>query len=307
MNKLEQAALEYEKNGYAIIRDVVPPDLMEEGRKHVDWLVAKYPELRPEHLHHPLIRDDAFWARMIIEPSLVDIAEHFLGPDVACFTAHYVCKPPVDGHAVLWHQDGAYWKLDPMEALTVWLAVWLAVDASTTENGCLRIIPGTQHLPLQDVSKRSDVPNLLFSSSDQRLVDEMIERHGIVDIELQPGDVSIHHPNILHSSAANTSDKRRCGLDIGYISGATRISSDGVYLNPVLARGNPVPGVNTYRPIPEYQEGKTIAFAGHEEWNGKARALNEASGAGTQELSGDTPIEAVLHMVSRLKDGTIAR
>jgi ectoine hydroxylase-related dioxygenase (phytanoyl-CoA dioxygenase family) len=112
------------------------------------------------------------------------------------------------------------------------------VDASTTENGCLRIIPGTQTLPLQDVSERRDVPNLLFSSSGQRVVDEMIERHGIVEIELRPGDVSIHHPNVLHSSAANTSDKRRCGLDIGYMSATTRLASDGVYLNPVLARGN---------------------------------------------------------------------
>jgi phytanoyl-CoA hydroxylase len=303
MNKMAQATQAYEIHGYAIIRDVVPLDLISEVKEHVDWLVAKYPELRPEHLHHPLVRDDAFWSRMILEPSLVDIAEGLLGPNIACFTAHYVCKPPVDGHAVLWHQDGAYWKLDPMEALTV----WLAVDASTTENGCLRIIPGTQNLPLQEVSERRDVPNLLFSSSDQRLVDEMIERHGIVEIELQPGDVSIHHPNVLHSSVANTSDKRRCGLDIGYISATTRLASDGLYLNPLLVRGNAVPHLNTYRSIPEYHSDKTIQFTGCDDWNQNIHALNDASGASSHEPSSETPVEAALHMVSRLKDRTTAR
>ncbi|RVU20484.1 phytanoyl-CoA dioxygenase family protein [Streptomyces antnestii] len=300
MNKLEQAAVEYEENGYAIIRDVVSPHLMEEVRTHVDWLINKYSELRPEHLHHPLIRDDAFWVRMIMESSLVDVGEHFLGPDIACFTAHYVCKPPVDGHAVLWHQDGAYWKLDPMQALTV----WLAVDATTTENGCLRVIPGTQHLPLQKTSSRTDVPNLLFSSSDQRLVDEMIEKHGITEIELNPGDISIHHPNLLHSSEPNTSNTRRCGLDIGYISATTRILSQGVYLDPILARGNPVAGGNAYRPIPDYVEGETIPFAGCEEWNDQARRLNESSGAGSHSLSGTAPVDSAKHMVSRLQEGT---
>src|SRR5882757_1707123 len=303
MNKVAQAALAYEINGYAIIRDAVPLDLMSEVREHVDWLVAKYPELRPEHLHHPLVRDDAFWCRMILEPSLLDIAEGLLGPNIACFTAHYVCKPPVDGHAVLWHQDGAYWKLDPMEALTV----LFSVDTGTTENGCLRIIPGTQTLPLQDVSERRDVPNLLFSSSDQRVVDEMIERHGIVEIELQPGDVSIHHPNVLHSSAANTSDKRRCGLDIGYMSATTRLASDGIYVNPLLARGSAVPNLNTYRPIPEYCSDKTIKFAGCDDWNQRIHALNDTSGASSNEPPGASPVEAALHMVSRLKDRTTAR
>jgi ectoine hydroxylase-related dioxygenase (phytanoyl-CoA dioxygenase family) len=302
MDKLEQAELDYKNNGYAIIRDVVPGALIEEAGRHVEWLVARYPQLRPEHLHHPLARHDAFWARMILEPALVEVAEKFLGPDVACFTAHYICKPPYDGHAVLWHQDGAYWRLDPLEALTV----WLAVDESTTRNGCLRIIPGTQHTPIHRPSRRDDVPNLLFSASDQRIVDELIDRHGVVDIELNPGDVSIHHPNVVHSSTANTSDRRRCGLDLGYISATTRILADGVYLDPLLVRGQPIPGVNTYAPIPEYREGDTIAFQGCDTWNERIGVLNEAGGA-TDHGDSQTPVEAAMHMVSRLREGTTAR
>jgi hypothetical protein len=87
----------------------------------------------------------------------VDIAEFFPGPDLACFTAHCICKP----------------------------LGW---------------------------------PNMLFSASDDELVEKRAAEYGIVAVELNPGNVSIRHPHLLHHSEPNTSSKRRCGLDIGYIS-----------------------------------------------------------------------------------------
>jgi phytanoyl-CoA hydroxylase len=300
---LSRAAAEYADQGFSIIRNVVPSDLLDEVRAHVDWLTDKYPDLRPEHLHHPLLRDDAFWARLISDPHLVDIAEFFLGPDLACFTSHYICKPPYDGQPVLWHQDGAYWTLSPMEALTV----WLAVDESTRENGCLRMIPYSQHLPLYKPSVRTDTPNMLFSAADEKLVQEWVDKHGIVDIELQPGDVSIHHPNLLHCSEGNTSAKRRCGLDTGYIATTTRIRSEGLYLDPLLVRGTDAGGLNRYRPFPAVADGETIAFDGHEEWNARVARINESLPPRSRDLDEETPIETTKHMIERLREGTVKR
>ncbi|MER5951010.1 phytanoyl-CoA dioxygenase family protein [Streptomyces sp. NPDC001904] len=297
MSVLEQAAAEYEEHGFAIIRNVIPEGLLDEARAHVAWLTAKYPELRPEHFHHPLIRNDAFWVRLISDPRLVDVAEYFLGPDLACFTAHYICKPPYDGQPVLWHQDGAYWKLAPMNALTV----WLAVDESTTENGCLRMIPGSHRLPLYEPNLRTDRPNMLFSEADAGLVRDWAAERGVVDIELNPGDVSIHHPHLLHCSEANTSPKRRCGLDIGYIDTATRIESQGLYLDPVLVRGAPVEGVNNYRSLPRYVPGETIPFVGHEAWNSRPDVTAEGIPAG------EAPLATTERMIERLQEGTVAR
>ncbi|MFD8725753.1 phytanoyl-CoA dioxygenase family protein [Streptomyces sp. NPDC059629] len=299
MRDLSEAAEDYREKGFAIIRDVIPGDLIEEARTHTAWLMEKYPDVRPEHLHHPLIRNDAFWVRLISDSRLTDIAEFFLGPDVACFTAHYICKPPFNGQPVLWHQDGAYWKLQPMEALTV----WLAVDRSSTENGCLRMIPGSHRIPLRTPSLRTDTENMLYSMTDEDLVQEWIDKAGIVDIELNPGDVSIHHPHLLHCSEANTSPKRRCGLDIGYISTSTGINSDGLYLDPVLVRGKPVEGVNNYRPFPRYMPGETIPFVGHEEWNDRAGVL----GGGVDRADEAAPIEVTKHMISRLREGSVKR
>jgi len=39
---------EYDKNGYAIVRKVINPDLVSEVEDHVHWLSKKYPDTRPE-------------------------------------------------------------------------------------------------------------------------------------------------------------------------------------------------------------------------------------------------------------------
>lgn len=289
---------DYERNGFAIIRDVIDSDLLAEANEHIRWLGKRFPDLRPEHYHHPLMRDDAFWVRLVTDDRLLNIAEQVLGKNLACFTSHYICKPPRDGHPVFWHQDGAYWKLTPMDALTV----WVAIDESTPENGCLRIIPGSHHMPLDAPEPRTDTPNMLYSSMRQELVDAWVERAGIVDVVLQPGDVSIHHPRIIHASEANRSDKRRCGLDIGYIRTSTSISNKDLYLDPVLVRGEAVPGINRYRRWPEFDEDQSIAFKGREAWNRRVAALN---GGGTHQAYGEAPIEITRRMINRLKSGTV--
>ncbi|MEU2061854.1 phytanoyl-CoA dioxygenase family protein [Streptomyces sp. NPDC013455] len=304
MSDIDTAAVlnEYEKNGFAILRNVLDQDLIAEAREHVEWLGRRYPHLRPEEYHHPLMRNDAFWVRLVTDERLVDIAELILGPDLACFTSHYVCKPPHDGRPVLWHQDGAYWKLKPMEALTV----WAAIDESTTENGCLRIIPGSHELPIHAPTVRTDVANMLYSQTREEIVRDWTEKAGVVDIELQPGDVSIHHPNILHCSEANTSPKRRCGLDIGYIATSTLVANEGLYLDPVLVRGEPGSAANQYRKWPAYSPGESIAFRGHEEWNAKVAGINERGGF-TEPSLGETPLETTRRMVRRLEEGTVSR
>jgi phytanoyl-CoA hydroxylase len=288
---------EYEKNGFVVFRNVIDQELIAEANNHVKWLTQKYPDLRPEHFHHPLMRNDAFWVRLVTDEKLQNIAELFLGSNLACFTAHYICKPAFDGHAVLWHQDGAYWNLHPMEAATL----WLAIDESNSSNGCLRMIPGSHKLPLQELVLRSDVPNMLFSSLDTAVVESWIENSGIVEVELQPGDVSVHHPHIIHGSEANTSPNRRCGLDIGFIQPSTQIRSQGLYIDPLFVKGSPIKGINNYRAYPEYITGESIEFQGFENWNRKVREINQSYGFVVNN-SEDT-LEITQRMMHRLQAG----
>lgn len=251
------ALAQFEAQGYAVFRNVLDPELVSEASRHVDWLCAQHPDLRPEQLGHRLLGEDPFWLGLVSDSRLLDIAEQFIGPDIALFASHYISKPPYDGQPVLWHQDGSYWPLDPMEVVSL----WLAVDESTPENGCMRVVPGTQHLDLQALERRDDVANVLNSGMDTALVDES----AAVDVRLDPGDVSVHHPNIIHGSNANLSPKRRCGLTIRYIPTRTRILSDEPWPSAFLLRGKPVEGINTYRARPRYQPGRHMPFKGCEQ------------------------------------------
>jgi phytanoyl-CoA hydroxylase len=303
MLSADTAVDDFTKNGFTVFRGVLDADLVEEARAHVEWLGQRYPHLRPEEYHHPLMRNDAFWVRLVTDSRLLDIAERFLGPDLACFTAHYVCKPPQDGQPVLWHQDGAYWKLKPMTAV----AAWVAVDESTRENGCLRMVPGSHDLPIYPPSVRTDIANMLYSQTREDVVRSWVDQAGVVDIELLPGDVSVHHPNILHCSEPNTSAKRRCGLDIGYIPTSTTVANEGLYLDPLLVRGKPGAGANQYRAYPPYLPEETIPFRGHETWNTRITETNRLGEFTERNGASETPLDATHRMVRRLREGTVGQ
>lgn len=240
---------QYAEDGYVIFRDVLDADLVADANRHVDWLIAHNPGLRADELGHTLARDDPFWYRLISDSRLVDIAAVFIGPNVALFASHYICKEPDVGRAVPWHQDGGYWPLEPMDVVSL----WLAVSESTTANGCLKIVPG---------SHRTRLMEMVPTDHDSVLALEVpvaVDERKAIAIELAPGDVSVHHPNIVHGSDANTSNEWRRGLTIRYIPTTTRIL-DAEMSSAFLLRGDAVPDVNDYLPVPSFDPDRHMPF-----------------------------------------------
>ncbi len=257
----EAAVKAYQQDGYLIFREVLDSALVAEASDHVAWLQQRHPELRGEELSHELVARDPFWVRLVSDDRLLDIAEMFVGPDIALFASHYISKPPFSGQPVLWHQDGAYWPLEPMNVVTL----WLAVDQSVPENGCLRVIPGSHRGELHVLRRRDDTDSVLGSESATD-----VDESQAVDMILAPGDVEVHHPKIMHGSNANTSPRRRCGLTIRYIPTSTRIVTEQQpYASALLLRGDP--GVNIYQPRPPFVPGRDFGFAGSERWTATER------------------------------------
>lgn len=251
-----EALERYRRDGYVVFRDVVDAELLAEVNAHVEWLARRHPELPGEQLGHELMPGDPFWVRLVGDDRLLDIAEMFVGPDIALFASHYISKPPRSGQPVLWHQDGAFWPLEPMEVVTL----WLAVDHSRPENGCVRVVPGSHEWDLAAMREAGEVANVLGKE-----IDADVDESRAVDIVLEPGDVEVHHPNIVHGSNANTSPHRRCGLTIRYIPTSTRITADEQpYPSAFHLRGDP--GVNRYQPRPRYVEGRHLPFRGSDAW-----------------------------------------
>ncbi len=251
---------EYDEKGYVVVRNAIDPGLAQEIVDHVHWLGKKHPTVRPEQLHHRMLVNDPFMHRLVGDDRLLDIAEQFLGPDIALFAAHYIAKRPLTGQAVGWHQDGSYWPLEPMEVTTLWVA---GTD-STVENGCMRIIPGTQHnrlLTRKDMIKMDTQGYVL----DLAIHPDDIDESAAIDLELKAGDISIHNPTIIHGSNANHSDKWRVGLTLRYIPTTTLVKIEGH--ENLLLRGNAVPAVaNAYAARPHFVAGEHMPFRGAEAW-----------------------------------------
>ncbi len=250
----------YDEHGYVIARGAIDADLAAETADHVQWLIRKYPDTRPEHLHHHLLVNDPFMHRLVGDERLLDITEQFIGPNIALYAAHYIAKRPLDGQAVLWHQDGTYWPIEPMEVVTLWVA---GTDA-TIENGCLRVLPGTQNAKLLSRAELQDVDdgkNVLASGIHPSQIDDS----DVVELELKAGDVSIHNPRIIHGSNPNTSDQWRVGLTLRYIPTSTWVKTEDHAC--VLLRGAAAPGVmNVYAEQPRFIPGDHMPFKDHEDW-----------------------------------------
>lgn len=201
---------EYERNGYTIYRNVLDADLISEIQGHIAWCRKKLDvqHSRPFPLH------DAFFARLVSDSQLLAIAETYVGPDISLYSSHYLIKEPESELPILWHQDLDYWPLEPQVMVTL----YLAIDPTTPENGCMRVIPGSHH-SLREHAESGDKPNVF--GKELSLSEEELSR--AVDIILQPGDVEVHHPFIIHGSPANASPHRRAALPMRYIPTSTSI------------------------------------------------------------------------------------
>jgi hypothetical protein len=196
---------------------------------------------RPEAMDVPHFTDPALFDWLFAD-AVLDLVESIIGPDIALWSSHFICKPKGDGKRVPWHEDSAYWKdrISPMNVCTV----WLAIDPSTTENGCMYVIPRTHDNGYSDydpVDTRQNVFPTEIKPSQRK--DQLA-----VPIELAPNHASLHDGRLQHGSPPNTSDKRRCGYTMRYMPTSVKLASQDGAEWPhqiYLARGRDHAG-NTY-------------------------------------------------------------
>jgi ectoine hydroxylase-related dioxygenase (phytanoyl-CoA dioxygenase family) len=117
------------------------------------------------------------------------------------------------------------------------MTAWVAFTPSVPESGCMRVVPGTHLTQLQHVDKFED-NNLL--SRGQEIAVEVDEKQ-VVDVVLQPGEMSLHHVLIVHGSEPNNAKLPRVGFAIRYVPTYVRQIS-GEKDSATLVRG-----VDTYK------------------------------------------------------------
>lgn len=173
-------------------------------------------------------------------PAILDAVESLIGPDILVFTSTVWAKPAGDRAYVSWHQDSAYFGLEPHDEVTA----WIALTDSQRDNGCLRIMPGS-HVGADFSHEETKHPdNLLIRGQAIRGLDEA----RALDIELAPGEFSLHQERTVHGSLPNTSARPRIGFAIFYIP--PRVRSTLGRRSALLVRGEDRHGHWDADPVP---------------------------------------------------------
>ena len=143
-------------------------------------------------------------------PVILDAVESLLGPNILLFGSSMFAKAALSDKFVSWHQDSAYYGLDPNESVTA----WLAFTPSNRSNGCLRVMPGSHLGKDYEHEETYDPKNLLARGQTINGLND----DDAVYLELEPGEFSLHHVRTAHGSLGNESADRRIGLAFFYIA-----------------------------------------------------------------------------------------
>jgi ectoine hydroxylase-related dioxygenase (phytanoyl-CoA dioxygenase family) len=153
---------------------------------------------------------DDFYGRIARDERLVTIAREVIGRDTYLYSHKMTMKEPRVGGAWEWHQDYGYWYQNKCLAPDM-LSIWIALDASTRENGCLQVLSRSHRLGRLDhvrVEGQTVVDAEYLAAAQERF------DHSYV--EMEAGDALVFDCNLLHRSDANTSDGPRWGYIASY-------------------------------------------------------------------------------------------
>ena len=194
-----------------------------------------------ENQHHPDFSNWVYSKSYLALRWVADLAFHpcilghvaaLIGGDILLWDASIPTKAPQSEGYFGWHQDAAYWPLEPADEM---VAVWLAISDVSLENGGMRAIPGSHTRGQLPHSATGNTSSMLRRG--QRINGE-IDDQSAIEISLRAGQASIHHPLTIHGSGGNTSNQWRYGIIFNYVSANTKVKNGHVE-SGLLVRGRP--------------------------------------------------------------------
>jgi non-heme Fe2+,alpha-ketoglutarate-dependent halogenase len=200
-NQLKQ----YKDEGFVAPINIFSKEKAKEIRNQIELIEKELPgELDKSgrynaHLISPLLDEVTHSSKIL------DAVESLIGKNIlVCGTTLFI-KNPNEKDYVSYHQDAKYIGLEPHN----WMTAWVAVTDSNEENGCMKMWPGS-HLDIKNHDEKFNEENLLTRGQTV----ENVPDNEVKSVELVAGQMSLHHPRIVHGSGVNKSNDRRIGFVI---------------------------------------------------------------------------------------------
>jgi len=227
----------YLRNGYVVLREVFSNDEVASIGEAIDQVHQEGVEHGRSFRHGNLFynvgtgADGKPLVRMVQWPAyhqprlnavrldrrMAELLEPLIGRDLKQIInqIHWKAQGSVGDFA--WHQDSRF--REPAWAYrnlgTSYVQTGLAIDPHTPASGCMRFIPGS-HVR-GDLKLDASTEVLGTSMSDDVLVQAGLSPDNAVDLMLQPGDLALWSPFLVHGSGTNRSDHQRRLYINGYV------------------------------------------------------------------------------------------
>ena len=243
MAKLSEQQIKfYDEKGYIAPIDVLSKHEANQIRQEIETIEKKWPNALEGigrnyvHLVSPVFN------KVCLNNKILDAVESIIGKNILiCGTTLFIKNANEKGF-VSFHQDAKYIGLEPHN----WVTAWIAVTDSNEENGCMRVWPGSHKENLKNHEQKFDENNLL--TRGQTIENVPLEETD--SVVLEAGQMSLHHPTVVHGSGLNKSNDRRIGFVIqSYIGSDVDQVLGKIYVQK--ARGKDTHKFHEYSNIPQ--------------------------------------------------------
>lgn len=264
----------YHREGYCAPFRVLSPEEARACRARLEAFEAAHGGPLQGDLRHRAHVFLVWLDELVRHPRILDAVEAILGENLLVWSSTLFIKERGDGTHVPWHQDSRAYGARAPDVATA----WVALTDSTPENGALQVIPGSH--------RRGELPHVVQHVPDSLLTRRREVALGVNEAEatiipLRAGEMSLHHPSLVHGSPTNRAADRRIGVAIRYVRPSAEWGA-GPRERAMLVRGVDAAGSFDALPRPE-RDGAPKALARHAELMrpvGPVRSCTSASRGG---------------------------
>ena len=200
---------QYNEDGYIAPIDILSLEKIKKIREEIEYIEKKWPDeligLGRNNVHYI----SPVFDKVVHNSKILDVIEDIIGRNILVAGTTLFIKESGKSYIkpfVGWHQDAKYIGFEPHN----WVTAWLAITDANEENGGMRMWPGTHKEKIKKHKDTFDKDNLL--TRGQTI--ENVSINETVSIVLKAGQLSLHHPLVVHGSSVNKSNSRRIGFVI---------------------------------------------------------------------------------------------